>query len=178
MSRALLRRRALSVTRLDLRLAERKRGVPESPSDVGDLKVGVEILLQGMVGRNLTKLVTFLVEANPRALAAGVVALGPGKSPLRSHGRVLGGWEDHDAANLLTEIRPEVLPIAGQQMGRSTIDRRQQDWQIFLWQTDASRQGEVFGLNQLHPAQQPSQPAPLHGGFKVSPGLLCGMAGR
>jgi hypothetical protein len=51
----------------------------------------------------------------------------PGKvdSTLRRHGRILGGWKDQYAGDLLTEIWPEVFPVAGQQMGRSTSDRRQ-----------------------------------------------------
>ena len=88
------------------------------------------------------------------------------------HGRVLGGWQDQDAGDLLAEIRSEVLPVAGQQMGRSAIDRRQQDRQVLIWQADASRQGEVLGLDQVHPAQQPGQPAPLRGRLEVPAGLL------
>ena len=37
----------------------------------------------------------------------------PWESLARRHGRVLGGWEDQDASDLLTEIRPEVLPVTG-----------------------------------------------------------------
>ncbi len=58
-------------------------------------------------------------QAAPRALAVGGGSHRPWGSPLRSHGRVLGGGKDQDACDLLTENRSEVLPIAGQQMGRS-----------------------------------------------------------
>ena len=43
------------------------------------------------------------------------------------------------------ETRPEMLPVAGQKVSCSPVDRRKENGQVLFWQPDLPGQGEMLG---------------------------------
>jgi hypothetical protein len=96
----------------------------------------------------------------------------PSKTP------VLGRGQDQDATNFLAKIESEVLLIAGQQVRGSSIDRRKEYRDIFVWKTYLPRQGEMHGLNKTDRPKQTGQPAALRGRLEIPTGLVDGVTRR
>ena len=91
---------------------------------------------------------------SPTLLIAPLV---PSKTP------VLGRGQDQDATNFLAKIESEVLLIAGQQVRGSSIDRRKEYRDIFVWKTYLPRQGEMLRRNKTDRPKQTGQPPTFAG---------------